>query len=43
MTQQPAIFIGLMSRTYSYVHNLSGVDIWAMNTNVEFIEKASPM
>jgi putative ABC transport system permease protein len=43
MTQQPAIFIGLMSRTYSYVHNLSGIDIWAMNTNVEFIEKASPM
>lgn len=43
MNQQPAIFLGLMSRTYSYVNELSLPDIWVMDPTVEFVEESKAL
>lgn len=43
MTQQPSIFIGLMSRTYSFLSDTSGPDIWVMDPGVQFVEEHKPM
>lgn len=43
MTQQPAIFIGLMTRTYSFLSDTSGPDIWVMDPGVKFVEEHKPM
>jgi putative ABC transport system permease protein len=43
MTQQPAIFLGLMSRTYSYVGEISLPDIWVMDPTVEFVDEHKPL
>jgi putative ABC transport system permease protein len=43
MTQQPAIFLGLISRTYSYVGELSLPDIWVMDPTVDFVEESKPL
>lgn len=43
MTQQPSIFIGLMSRTYSFLKDTSGPDIWVMDPGVKFVEEHKPM
>ncbi|MBX9804418.1 MAG: ABC transporter permease, partial [Alphaproteobacteria bacterium] len=37
MTQQPGIFVGLLSRTYSFVKDVSLPDIWVMDTGVQFV------
>lgn len=43
MTQQPAIFIGLMRRTYSTISDISQPDIWVMDPKVQFVEDIKPM
>lgn len=43
MTQQPAIFVGLLSRTYSFVADVSEPDIWVMDKGVKFVEESKPM
>ena len=43
MTQQPAIFTGLMSRTYSFIADVGLPDIWVMDPKVQFIDDIKPM
>jgi len=43
MTQQPSIFIGLLSRTYSFVNDVSLPDIWVMDPGVQFVEEHKPI
>ena len=39
MTQQPSILVGLLSRTYSFVKDTPGPDIWVMDPGVKFVEE----
>src|SRR5688572_30043865 len=43
ITQQLAIFIGLMSRTYGAVTDLQLPDIWVMDPKVQFIDDIKPL
>jgi putative ABC transport system permease protein len=43
MTQQPSIFLGLISRTYSYIGELPIADIWVMDPTVDFVEESKPL
>jgi len=43
MTQQPAIFLGLMARSYSFVSDVGLADIWVMDPKVQFIDDVKPM
>lgn len=43
MTQQPAIFVGLMSRTYAFVDDVNLPDVWVMDPGVEYVEESKPM
>jgi len=43
MTQQPAIFVGLMSRTYSFIGDVASPDIWVMDKGVRFVEENKPV
>ena len=43
ITQQSAIFVGLMSRTYSSITDLALPDIWVMDPKVQFIDDIKPM
>ena len=43
ITQQAGIFVGLMSRTYGAITDAGGIDIWAMESNVQFIDDVKPM
>ena len=43
MTQQPAIFIGLMMRSYSFITDVGLPDIWVMDPKVQFIDDVKPM
>jgi putative ABC transport system permease protein len=43
MTQQPAIYLGLMARTHSYISNMTQPDIWVMDPTVEFVEENKPL
>jgi putative ABC transport system permease protein len=43
MTQQPAIFVGLLSRTYSFINDISSPDIWVMDPGVQFVEEHKPI
>jgi len=43
MTQQPSIFLGLLTRTYSFVGDVSEPDIWVMNPGVKFAEESKTM
>ena len=43
MTQQPAILVGLLSRTYSFVGDVSEPDIWVMDKGVDFVEENKPL
>lgn len=43
MTQQPSIFVGLMSRTYSYVADRPVADIWVMDTGVQYVDEHKPL
>jgi putative ABC transport system permease protein len=43
MTQQPAIFVGLMERTYVFISNSAVADIWVMDPSVQFVEEHKPI
>jgi putative ABC transport system permease protein len=43
ITQQLAIFCGLISRTYGAVTDLSYPDIWVMDPKVQFIDDVKPL
>lgn len=43
MTQQPSIYLGLISRTYAYINELSLPDIWVMDPSVQFVEENKAM
>ncbi len=43
MNQQPSIFIGLMTRTYSFVNDVSLPDVWVMDPGVQFVEEHKPL
>jgi putative ABC transport system permease protein len=43
MTQQPAIFLGLMTRTYSFISDVGLPDIWVMDSKVQFVDDIKPL
>jgi putative ABC transport system permease protein len=43
ITQQLAIFIGLMSRTYGAITDMAYPDIWVMDPKVQFIDDVKPL
>src|SRR6266550_2127703 len=43
ITQQAAIFVGLMSRTFGFLSDTSLPDIWVMDEKVEFIDDVKPL
>ncbi|HMN40236.1 MAG TPA: ABC transporter permease [Phycisphaerales bacterium] len=43
MTQQLAIFVGLMARTYGFVTDTGQPDIWVMDPKVQFIDDLKPL
>lgn len=43
MTQQPSILIGLLSRTFSFIQDVSEPDIWVMDAGVQFVEENKPL
>lgn len=43
MTQQPSILVGLLSRTYSFIQDISEPDIWVMDPGVQFVEENKPL
>jgi len=43
MTQQPAIFLGLMTRSFSFVSDVGLPDIWVMDAKVQFVDDIKPM
>ena len=43
ITQQAGIFVGLMSRTYGAITDAGGIDVWVMESNVQFIDDVKPM
>lgn len=43
MTQQPAIFIGLMSRSFSFITDVGLPDIWVMDAKVQFVDDIKPL
>jgi putative ABC transport system permease protein len=43
MSQQLAIFCGLMRNTASQVRDVEGVDIWVMDKSVQFVDDVKPM
>lgn len=43
ITQQGAIFIGLMSRTFGLLSDMGYPDIWVMDRKVQFIDDVKPL
>ncbi|HLL90333.1 MAG TPA: ABC transporter permease [Tepidisphaeraceae bacterium] len=43
ITQQLAIFLGLMTRTFGAISDLSGPDIWVMDPKVQFLDDIKPL
>lgn len=43
ITQQASIFVGLMTRTYGFLSDTSGPDIWVMDSKVQFIDDIKPL
>lgn len=43
ITQQIAVFCGLMSRTFSFVTDLGQPDLWVMDPKVQFIDDVKPL
>ncbi len=43
MTQQPSVFAGLMSRTYSFMEDISLPDVWVMDPGVQYSEEHKPI
>jgi putative ABC transport system permease protein len=43
ITQQLAIFMGLMTRTYGFITDSGLADIWAMDPKVQFVDDIKPL
>jgi putative ABC transport system permease protein len=43
ITQQAAIFIGLMTRTYGFITDTGQADIWVMDPKVQFVDDIKPL
>jgi putative ABC transport system permease protein len=43
MTQQISIFVGLMSRTFGFIHDTAQADVWVMDPKVQFIDDVKPL
>ena len=43
MTQQPAIFLGIMARSYSFVTDVGLPDIWVMDNKVQYVDDIKPL
>lgn len=43
MTQQPGVFVGLMTRSFGFVTDIALPDIWVMDKKVKFIDDSKPM
>ncbi len=43
MTQQPAIFLGLVARSYSFISDVGLPDIWVMDVKVQFVDDIKPL
>ncbi len=43
ITQQAAIFVGLMGRTYGAISDMGLPDIWVMDSKVQFIDDIKPL
>ena len=43
MNQQASIFVGLMSRTYSFIADTGLPDVWIMDPKVQFIDDVKPL
>ena len=43
MTQQPAIFMGFIARSYSFITDLGLPDVWVMDSKVQFIDDIKPL
>lgn len=43
MTQQPSIFVGLLSRTYAFIDDMALPDIWVMDPGVQYVEESKPL
>jgi putative ABC transport system permease protein len=43
VTQQSAIFVGLMQRTYGAVTDMPIADVWVMDPKVQFIDDVKPL
>ncbi len=43
MTFQMSVFVGIMSRTFSFITDLSQPDIWVMDPKVQFIDDVKPL
>ncbi len=43
ITQQMAIFVGLMTRTYGFISDSGLADVWAMDPKVQFVDDIKPL
>ena len=43
ITQQAAIFVGLMARTYGFITDTGQADIWVMDPKVQFVDDIKPL
>lgn len=43
MTQQPSVFVGLMTRTYALITDVNQPDIWVTDPKVQYAEDIKPM
>jgi putative ABC transport system permease protein len=43
VTQEAAIFLGYMTRTYSFIDDTAAADVWVMNPQMEFTDDAKRM
>ncbi len=43
MTQQPATFVGIMARTYSFLTDVGRVDLWVMDEKVQYVDDLKPL
>jgi putative ABC transport system permease protein len=43
ITQQAAIFVGLMTRTYGFISDTGQADIWVMDPKVQFVDDIKPL
>ncbi len=43
ITQQASVFVGLMTRTFGAITDLSQADVWVMDPKVQFVDDVKPM